>query len=146
MNNEIFEFNPETSKEVRDIITDLYHSKKRVKITYGDIATGKSWHEENDVYGRIGRSTGTKPIPLLVYNKCSTGGASLLAHCILKIEASSKPHSSIYKHPLFKPSKFEIKEAVLRCEDFAFELHIDGKFHSRHKTQESACKLIVKLS
>jgi hypothetical protein len=71
--------------------------KTRVKISFGNTETGSiDWVE----FGRISRSTGEKPIFLLVHNQRSMGGGAISTRCILKIETSSnKNYDLFYKHP-----------------------------------------------
>ena len=70
------------------LLLRLYLNKTRIVLDYGDVETGESWGEVYDVTGTIGRSTGQLPIPILVYNKRSYGGGSILDHCIISIKES----------------------------------------------------------
>ena len=40
------------------VLSSLVHSGRRVRIWYGDTETGRSWNEEYEVTGTIGRSNG----------------------------------------------------------------------------------------
>lgn len=93
-------FNEKTSLKLQTLITHLSHSRERVRIWYGDINTGKAWPEEHDVTGFIGRSTGEKPIPLLINNSRSFGGGGLLDHCIVRIDRIEGKRT-IYQHDNF---------------------------------------------
>jgi hypothetical protein len=88
--------------EVLDIINRVYEEKNRIRIFYGDVNTGKAWAEEYSVLGRVGRSTGTQPVPILLHNKTSHGGSSILTNCIVAIY-DVKTHRALYKHPNFQP-------------------------------------------
>lgn len=90
-------YHDETPDDLIQILETLRQNRTRVKIDYGDTKTGKSWGEVNDICGRIGRSTGTQKIPLLVYNRRSLGGGALLDHCILSIQETAKPHRILYQ-------------------------------------------------
>ena len=83
------------------VINALEHARTnniRVIIDYGDIKTGKSWNEIHDISGYVGRSSGQNKIPLLIYNKRSFGGGSILTNCILSIKyANKKDGEYIYK-------------------------------------------------
>jgi len=100
-------FNPGTPKRVQTVINYLMHKDVRVRIWYGK--NGESWDEENDICGYIGRSTGTKKIPLLINNKRSWGGGSLLDDCIVKIVRIDN-HSVLYQHENFKQGNFTAKD------------------------------------
>lgn len=82
-------YHKETPKAVIDVLENSLKTRKRIVLDYGDVKTGKSWGETNDVRGYVGRSTGTIKIPLLVSNSRSHGGGGILDHCILKISESA---------------------------------------------------------
>lgn len=82
--------------ELVELLEKLREDKTRVVVDYGDIKTGRSWGEENDIQGYIGRSTGRIKIPLLIYNSRSLGGGSLLDDCIIGIK-TTKGKKVIYK-------------------------------------------------
>lgn len=89
-------YHKETPTIVCDILEDSRTSQKRIKIHYGDIKTGKAWGDIATC--RVGRSTGTKKIPLEIYNARSLGGGAILDHCIVQIEhANKKDGGTIYK-------------------------------------------------
>lgn len=84
-----------TNNEVISVLENARLNHLRIEIDYGDIKTGKSWGEENDTIGYVGRSTGENKIPLLIKNNRSLGGGSLLDHCIIKIKFSNKKKGDI---------------------------------------------------
>lgn len=96
----ITEFNKDTNEQVKKVLQELNVSRRRARIWYGDIKTGRSWNEENDVTGTIGNSTGVKKIPILVHNVNSLGGPHLLDHCIIRID-DIKSKKTLYKHDNF---------------------------------------------
>jgi hypothetical protein len=79
-------YHQETPDQVIRLLEKLLKSGTEVRIFYGDTQTGQSWHDEFDVVGRIGRSTGSIKIPLLV-TKGDCGGPGLLDHCIIRIDS-----------------------------------------------------------
>lgn len=104
-------FDKETDIEAAMVLNSLWRSKKRVKIYYGDKETGKNWYETYDIFGRIGRTTGTKKAPILVYSKRSYGGGLISTNCILAIRESSIKGAFLYQHPNFvKPTVKIVKE------------------------------------
>lgn len=115
---------------------------KRLKVYLGDPKTGRDWHEESDKYIRIGRSTGNFKIPLSIANSRSTGGGALLDSCIIKL-IDTQNNVVLYQHPKYKTSKIEIVESDLI--EYKFNLLIDGKMYSRHKSEISAKRLKSKL-
>jgi hypothetical protein len=90
----------ETSQEMINLLERLRNDQTRVRFHWGNPRSGKDWNDINDVAGRIGRSTGTYKIPLLIANNRSMGGGALLDHCIVKITyANKKQGGTIYQHP-----------------------------------------------
>jgi hypothetical protein len=75
----------------------------RITLDLGDVKTGKSWGEVNDISGYIGRSTGSIQIPLLLANARSHGGGAILDHCIIAIRHANKSKGGyLYRHPNYK--------------------------------------------
>ena len=60
---------------------------ERVRFVLGD--DGVEWGDVQ--VGRIGRSTGTCKIPLVMFNRRSLGGGAL-SHCVVRIESSKGRH------------------------------------------------------
>jgi hypothetical protein len=96
-------FDSKTTDEVCNILASALHTNRRLRLFYGDTATGKDWNEEHDTIGYIGRSTGNIKIPLLIKNNTSTGGGAILDHCIVKITEGQKV---LYIHPSYNSEKF----------------------------------------
>ncbi len=58
----------------------------RIRVFYGDIHTGRSWNEEYDVIGKIGRACGNIKIPILLRRKNSRYGGALLLSSVIRID------------------------------------------------------------
>lgn len=67
-------------------LLNSYNFKFRIRIWYGDLETGRSWNEEYDTMGIIGRTTGKIKIPILVNNSRSWGGGAVLMGSIIRID------------------------------------------------------------
>ncbi|XAI95443.1 hypothetical protein [Microcystis phage Mvi-JY20] len=92
------QFSEGTDPKVMQVLKDLLsHPRTRVHILKGNTETGKPWYEQYDTCGYIGRSTGTKPIPLLVHNSRSFGGGAILTANILRIQTTTG--KVLYEHP-----------------------------------------------
>lgn len=91
------------------VLSSLVHSGRRVRIWYGDTETGRSWNEEYEVTGTIGRSTGKIAIPLLLKNSRSHGGSPLLVDCIIRID-DIKEKRTIYKADNFHVEDMKVYE------------------------------------
>jgi len=81
-------YNINTNDVVIRILEDCRVNRTRIVLDYGDIKTGESWGEVCDITGYVGRSAGTKKVPILVYNSSSFGGGEILTHCIIGIKTS----------------------------------------------------------
>ena len=132
-----------TDKKVVSILDDAIINRKRLKLDYGNTETGESWNECYDIIGRIGRSTGSIKIPLLILTSRSYGGGALLDSCIIKI-TDIKTGKVIYKNQNYKEKVFNIVPSDLP--DYTVNVNINGKLYSRHKSERSAKMLIGKLS
>lgn len=78
-----------------DKLIELRDSRERVVFDFGDIETKTSWYEQYDISGYIGKTTGTKPMLILVHNARSLGGGIISTDCVLSIK-KSKGKSLIY--------------------------------------------------
>lgn len=138
-------YHVQTSQDVINVLESVrVNPRKRIRIYYGDVATGKCWNEEHDIFGYVGRSTGAIKIPLLVANSRSYGGGGLLDHCIIKIK-ESKGNMVLYQSANFQQPIIEIKpNSTLK--DYTHELWINGQLYSNHKSEKSALLLQKKLS
>ena len=130
----MFTFDDRTNDSLRAVINSLYHSQKRVRLVYGDIKTGKDWLEECDVIGTIGRSTGTKKVPLLIHNSRSWGGGAILDGCIVKI-VDVKTKRVIYQADNYITPNFEIGFMAITCQ---YSVSIGGKVQANFKTEKQA--------
>ena len=90
-------YHEETTEEVINVLERESHRGTRLIFDFGDSKSGKSWNEEFDTRGTIGKSTGSIKIPLLIKTSRSFGGGVLLDHCIIKI-TDSKTKAVLYKH------------------------------------------------
>jgi hypothetical protein len=63
--------------------------RKRVKLHYGNPATGEAWHTE---IGYIGRSTGQLRVLQLVPYRSSIGGGEIETDTIVKLEHANRKH------------------------------------------------------
>lgn len=124
-------FSENTPKKVMEICSNA-NRNKRFRFWYGDKETGKSWNEENDICGYIGRSTGTKKIPLLINKKTSSGGGALLCDCIVKIvDISTK--TTIYQHENFNQPVFDVVGKIV--------FYDGGIVYTNCKNEKSALRL-----
>jgi len=133
----VFFFDAGTSEPVKSALIRAYADKTRVRVWYGEQETGKAWPEEFDVTGYIGRSTGIKPIALLVHSNRSTGGPGLLTACIVRIDATDG--RTLYQHDRFNAGLWTITDQP--AGEYAAAVSHDGELWARCKTRAQAVRL-----
>lgn len=129
-------YHQETPEQVIHILEKLQNSGDEVRIFYGDTQTGQSWHDEFDVVGRIGRSTGNIKIPLLV-PKGDCGGPGLLDHCIIRIDSREE---TLYQHKKFRVGEMTLSQG--NDQQLPWEVFIDSVLHARFALNAEATKLM----
>lgn len=77
-----------TPIELCDKLIELKNSKERVIFDFGETSTKTSWNEIYDISGRIGKTTGTEPMLILVHNTRSLGGGIISTNRVLSIKKS----------------------------------------------------------
>lgn len=133
-------FDENTPDAVCNAINRALKSRERVQIWYGE--DGKSWNDEHDMHGRFWRSMGPRKIPLMILTRRSTGGGAVLDHCIIRIYSLDQKRD-LYRAPDYVPSVFTMRKSDM--EGYTNEVHINGEFYSRHKSERSAKMLIAKM-
>lgn len=105
------------SEELMNIILRAYKYKFRIRVFYGDIHTGRSWNEEYDVMGKIGRTCGNIKIPILLKRKDSYYGGALLLSSVIRIDDIED------KRTLWKLSNFHVEKMTIesrKSKDYPF--------------------------
>ena len=98
-----------TPSEVVAILENARQTRTRLHVSLGDSESGRDWLEENMVNGFIGRSTGSIKVPLLIHNRRSVGGPSLLDHCIVRVRESAGGRV-LYQHPGYDHGQLHIRQ------------------------------------
>jgi hypothetical protein len=120
-------FSEETPIQVMEILQAANEYNWRIRVWYGDTKTGRSWNEENDIIGNVGKSNGLHKIPLLIKNKRSSGGDGILDDCIIKI-VDIRTNEVLYQNVNFNQSLFKAEEksdvlgysAKVRCDSMVY--------------------------
>jgi hypothetical protein len=100
-------FDHATPVKVRSILERYRQDGGTIRIFYGDRKSGRCWLEENDVLGRVGRSTGTMQIPLLIGDG-EYGGPGILDSCIVRIIDGN------IRAELYRQASYHLPEMDLR--------------------------------
>jgi hypothetical protein len=98
-------FHHDTPSAVATALENARLLGKRIRIWLGDSVTGKSWLEEYDVTGTVGRSMGPIKIPLLMPSPHSRGGGAISDHSIVRLMVDGR---EVYRHPKFNQPVFTI--------------------------------------
>lgn len=100
-------FSESTAEEVCKVLLGLRSTRKRVRLFYGDVATGKCWNDLYGTMGYLGKSTGKQPILILLNNRSSVGGTAVLDSAIVRITVDKQV---VYTNPNFHIGHIQIKQ------------------------------------
>jgi len=103
-------FDPATAPKAARVLERCREERTKVRLILGDTATGRTWLDEHDVVGRIGRSTGTLKVPLLI-EPGADGGTAILTACLLAI-IDWGSGEFLFRHP-----KYHAPELLIRPSD-----------------------------
>ena len=92
----------------------------RIRIWYGDPATGRSWNEVYCTMGRIRRTTGNIKIPILVNNSRSWGGGAVLMGSIIRID-DIEDKITLWKVPNFHVEDMKVYE-IFGNENYKYQV------------------------
>ncbi len=120
------------------VIEELSRSSRQTRIRIWHGENGKVWTEENDVTGYVGRSNGSIKVPILIHNKRSLGGGSLLTSCCAKI-VETKTNRVIYQHENFVLPVYNVANSTEP--GYLFSVMENGTVYSNHKTEAQAFRL-----
>lgn len=132
------EYNDQTTSGVIDALDRARFNNERIRIFYGDAATGKAWSEENDVIGFV-RVSHSKA-PLLFYHEWSEYGSMILEQCIVKIITKK---GTLYKHLTFQTAKYAIGPRVESLPvEYRVSVYADGVNIANFRTEKQAQRWI----
>lgn len=100
-------FDNRTPTAVRNILEQYRKEDGKLRLFYGDRNTGRCWMEENDVMGRIGRSTGKMKIPLIIEDG-ERGGPGILTGCIVRI-IDAETREELYRQKNYHLPEMEVR-------------------------------------
>ncbi len=101
-------YRDKTPQAVVDILERSRKTGSRLRLFLGDPETGRDWMEENDIEGRVGRSTGELKVPLLLARASSTGGGAISDRCIVRIMEGGR---EVWRHSSYHTGKIEMRES-----------------------------------
>jgi len=100
-------FDPGTDSKAAKVLESCRTHGRKIRLILGDTSTGEPWLEEHDVIGRIGRSTGSLKVPLLIEaGEC--GGTAILCVCLLAI-IDWGSGEFLYRHAAYREADLSIQ-------------------------------------
>lgn len=93
-------FDADTPASIACAIEAYRRNERKVRLYYGDKATGRDWMEENDTIGFISRSTGPLRTPLLMSSRRASYGDAVLSACIVRIQ-DAVTKQDFWRHPTY---------------------------------------------
>lgn len=115
-------YNAETSDKVISVLESVRQQRIRVRLFYGDKATGNSWLDRYDIEGTISRSTGNNKIPILIHNVRSMGGGGILDSSIIRIQTTGHSPCVLYQAENFQSPKLFIEEGRSKNDKFPWSI------------------------
>jgi hypothetical protein len=142
-------YHEETPDEVIRVLENARQNRTRLHISLGDQQTGRDWLEEFETHGYVGRSMGPIKVPLIVANRRSLGGASILDHCIVRIRTSAGGRV-LWQHPSYHHGQLQIRqktEPVTLPDGRTLTVDVlrDGELHASFESIEKARRWVHKL-
>lgn len=135
---------PDTPAAVVEVLERARRMDTRIRVYYGDPETGRDWMEEWDNTGYVSRSTGIKPIYILVHNRRSMGGGAISTRCILRITTSAEGRE-LYRHPKYQRPDLTLQECA-EIDGYTWEVLRDGETHARFSSRAKAEAYIIKMT
>jgi hypothetical protein len=122
-------------EKIENVLDMLLHSKENVRVFFGD-ENGQVWDEEHNVFGRVGKSTGTTKIWLLCHPK-SRGGVGLSTKTILGIKTKTR---WLYRHPNIDFGQWSVAYTGDECP--SWEVRKNKEVHCRFPHEKSANRYV----
>ena len=127
----------ETPAAVAEALERARATGERVRIWLGDHETGEDWGEENDVTGKVGRSTGQVKVPLLLANERSTWGGTILTQRIIRLKVGNR---EVYRASNYREAVYTLRhEGPGDCRERVYR---DGANVANFKTERAALRWI----
>jgi hypothetical protein len=148
-------YRTDTPAPVVAILEQSRSCRERLRLHLGNTQTGRDWLEEWDVEGHIGNSIGPLKVPLLIYNRRSSGGPAILDQCIVKIRRTGSNGAVIYQHPTYHAGTFTIREigldescgdVNLREKGYSHAVDVNGENHANFRSLPAAERFVKKMT
>lgn len=132
-------FDPGTDPEAATVLESRRRTCGKVRLVLGDTHTGEPWLNEYYVVGKIGRSSGSLKVPLLV-EVGESGGGAILTACVLNI-IDWKSGRTLYRHPAYREPDLSLQPSDTPERPWAV-IHLNEVI-ARFKDMGKACAYIA---
>lgn len=132
-------FDPGTDPKAAAVLESRRQTGGKVQLVLGDTRSGEAWLNEYDVVGKIGRSSGSLKVPLLVEDG-ETGGGAILTACVLHI-IDWKSGRTLYRHPAYREPDLSLQPSDIPERPWAV-IHLNEVI-ARFKDMGKACAYIA---
>ena len=140
----ITHFDHNTPEGVQAVLRDLCGTPTRVRLFWGDRATGTPWNDEYHTTGTIGASRGPQKIALLLAKRHSVGGFPILTAQILRIVRIAD-RKILYTQVPYTPGVWTVQELPeadpLQAKGYGWAVRHDGETYGNCRTRSQAVRL-----
>jgi hypothetical protein len=119
----------------------------RIRVHYGDAATGRDWCEEFGCEGYVSRTMGPRKMPMLLANERSLGGHVILTHVVVRVDAFG-PRRTLYKHPSYHHGEVRLVEVDHTLPDgcrLTSGVLVGGADHANFQTPRQRTRWLTKM-
>jgi hypothetical protein len=124
-------YDPDTPDQVVKILEAARRSALRLRLFYGDPATGKAEPQKLDVLGTISRTNAPYRRAKLVANATAAGGGDggVIPTASIVAIKGVQGHTWIYRHPGFSVGEITVGKSDFATTEAA--VYVDGRVHTR---------------
>lgn len=139
-------YSSKTPKKVRQVLNRAIKEGLTLRVFYGK--DGEDWMEENDTIGKIGRSSGTLKVPLLLLED-GLGGSAILTDSIVRI-IDVISNKELYRHDSYRfKGPFSIVDFTDEVNNSAHKSHavtVNNETYARFDSFEMAASYVSFLA
>lgn len=110
--------------------------RTRIRLSYGDPATGLDSLDTSSVEGYVGRSSGQVKCPILVRSQRARGGGEIPTRIVVRITTTTAPRRVLYAHPAYHTGVVTV--------DDAGEVRVDGVVTARFADRTKAVRWVAR--
>ena len=100
-------YDPNTPDEIIQVLETARKDGTKIRLFIGDRKTGVQWLEEDEIIGKVGRSTGVFKVPLIIASG-EMGGGQISTKSILRID-NARTGSTLYQCSNYKRPELNVR-------------------------------------